>query len=256
MKILCLCPTYGKTPEVIANSIQCFLDQTYKEAHLLIYDDLGNYEPAAVSLAKEFKNITLVSSLQRCVGIVEKYERMIYLADYLCLEYDAIALWDDDDIYLPEHLANHAKTLQFPVDWSYPTNVYSTYGNQLRAEESGGRFWASLAITRKSFERIGGFVKSSLATFDQQSLAKFNALLYRGIPDKEGGPTYVFRWQDTKTIHAQHFMSDPVNWYDNVTPGYTRSVNFEDIAPRYQSGVPEIVARLCAINAKMAATQA
>lgn len=254
MKFLCLCPTYGKTPEVIANAIKCFLDQTYKEAHLLIYDDLGNYRNAEL-LNRDFDNITLVSSLQRCPGIVPKYERMLELAKAFGIDYDALALWDDDDIYLPEHLANHAKTLCFPVDWSYPINVYSTYGNQLRAEESGGRFWASLAITRKSFQRVGGFVQSSLATFDQQSLAKFNALLHRGIPDQEAGPTYVFRWQDTKTIHAQHFMGDAVNWYNHVTPGFTSPVTLEDVLPRYQSGVPEIVAKLCAINAKMAATQ-
>lgn len=254
MKILCLCPTYGKTPEVIANSIQCFLDQTYKEAHLFIYDDLGNYRDAE-SITEELEGrVTLVSVLQRSSGIVAKYERMLDLANFLGIDYDAIALWDDDDVYLPEHLANHVKTLVFPVDWSYPDNVYSTYGNMLRAEPSGGRFWASLAITRNSFERIGGFVQSTLATFDQQSLAKFNALLYRGIPDKESGPTYVFRWQDTKTIHAQHFMGDTVNWYQNVTPGYTASVNLENILPRYQEGVPEIIARLTAVNAKMATT--
>lgn len=249
MRFICLCPTYGKTPEVIANSIQCFLDQTHEDKLLILFDDLGNYARAR-ELTETYDQIFVISTSIRCPGIISKYNTMLNLVSGV--NYDAIALWDDDDIYLPKHLENHAKTLKFPVDWSYPRLVYSTYGNELRAEESGGRFWASLAILRSSFERIGGFVDSHLATFDQQSLGKFNALLTRGFPDDSSGPTYVFRWQDTKTIHAQHFMGDQVNWYHNVKPGYSKIVSYEDIKPRYQEGVKPIIDKLVATNEKMA----
>lgn len=250
MKFLCLCPTYGKTPEVIANAIQCFLNQTNKDSTLLIYDDLGNYRNCE-EINQLYSNVRLVSNITRCPGIVAKYERMLELATLMNIRYEALALWDDDDVYLPQHLENHENVLQFPIDWSYPNFVYSTYGNKLRAEESAGRFWASLAILKRSFERIGGFVQSSLATFDQQSLGKFNALLYRAAPDVNKGPTYVFRWQDTKTIHAQHFMGDSVNWYNNVVPGYVRNVSLEQILPKYQEGVEEIISKLVNVNNKV-----
>lgn len=248
MRFICLCPTYGKTPEVIANSIQCFLDQTHEDKLLVIFDDLGNYGRAR-ELTETYNQILVVSTSIRCPGIVPKYNTMLKFVEGI--EYDAIALWDDDDLYLPKHLESHASVLKFPVDWSYPNLVYSTYGNQLRAEESGGRFWASMAILRSSFERIGGFVDSHLATFDQQSLGKFNALLTRGFPDEVYGPTYVFRWQDTKTIHAQHFMGDQVNWYHNVKPGYSKIVSYEDVKPRYQDGVRDIISKLVATNEKV-----
>ena len=249
MRFICLCPTYGKTPEVIANSIQCFLDQTHQNKLLVIFDDLGNYGRAR-ELGEDYPQVLFVSTSVRCPGIVAKYNTMLKLVEGI--EYDAIALWDDDDLYLPTHLESHARVLRaFPNDWSYPNLVYSTYGGKPHAEESGGRFWASLAILRSSFERIGGFVDSHLATFDQQSLGKFNALLTRGFPDEIGGPTYVFRWQDTKTIHAQHFMGDNVNWYHNVKPGYSKLVSYEEVKPKYQEGVSEIISRLVATNEKM-----
>jgi hypothetical protein len=145
--------------------------------------------------------------------MVEKYNRMLELSQEFG-PFDAIALWDDDDIYLPNHLHYHAQVLK-DYDLSYPSHVYSTYTGQRLIEPSGGRFWASLAIRYNAFLRTGGFVSTRRADFDQQSLARWQYHCSRGDPIHFAEPTYIFRWLDTGCEHSQQRMksADDVTWY-------------------------------------------
>jgi hypothetical protein len=237
MRFLCLCPTYGRPPFLIENAIKCFLDQTHKDATLLIYDDLGNYPSNMVWFCDHpSQQAGLWSTSDRSPGIVAKYNRMLdlpFIRDELERGvYDAIALWDDDDVYLPTHLEQHAKALE-NHELSYPSEVLSTYTQKVETEKSGGRFWASLAIRMKSFSDIGGFVETERADFDQQSLSKFRKMLSTGDPCEHGGPTYVFRWGDTRVSHSQWHMRSPddTSWYSRVTPAFSDKV--EEVIPRY-----------------------
>ena len=138
MRFLCLCPTYNRPWRLLEESLVCFHSQVHKDAFLLIYDDLGAFPE------QRHDSWALISTTTRESGIVEKYNRMLELAQEFG-PFDAIALWDDDDIYLPNHLHLHAQVLK-DYELSYPSHVYSTYTGQRLIEPSGGRFWASLAI--------------------------------------------------------------------------------------------------------------
>lgn len=209
-RFLCLCPTYNRPKRLLEESIQHFRNQKHSNAFLLIYDDLGSHD----SLVDE--DMAIITTTEREPGIVAKYNKMIELSRQFG-DFDAIALWDDDDIYLPDHLSNHAQVLQVH-NMSYPSLVWSTYTGKREIESSGGRFWASLAIRCIEFSRLGGFVDTQRADFDQQSLNYWRTNTSCGDPCEIGPPTYVFRWGDTGLPHSQWQMRSPddTGWYDRL----------------------------------------
>lgn len=218
MRFLCLCPTYGRPPNLIREAISHFINQTHTNAYLLVYDDLGNYQ---VHTGDRW---AVLSTSCREPGIVAKYETMLRVARHIeqVGTIDAIALWDDDDVYLPKHLEHHARVLD-RYEFSYPSKVLSTYTGTIAEEASGGRFWASCAIRAKSFSDVGGFVRTERADFDQQSLGRWLRQLSHGDPCAFGDPTYIFRWGDTGVPHSQGHMRSPddTEWYRRIVPAWT-----------------------------------
>jgi hypothetical protein len=208
MRFLCLCPTYNRPWRLLEESLACFHSQVHRDAFLLVYDDLGTFPE------QRHENWALLSTTTREPGMVEKYNRMLELASEFGT-FDALALWDDDDIYLPNHLLYHAEVLK-DYELSYPSRVWSTYTGQRLQEPSGGRFWASLAIRYEAFLRTGGFVLTRRADFDQQSLSHWIHHCSHGDPIHNTDSTYVFRWLDTGCEHSQQRMrsAGDVNWYD------------------------------------------
>lgn len=207
MRFLCLCPTYNRPQHLIQQSVACFRSQAHSDAFLLIYDDLG-------TLNEEVDDdMAIITTTEREPGIVAKYNKMLKLSERFG-DFDAIALWDDDDIYLPNHLLFHSQVLSIH-NMSYPSTVWSTYTGKMEKEASGGRFWASLAIRCMEFSRLGGFVQTERADFDQQSLNYWKANTSCGDPCEIGEPTYVFRWSDTGCPHSQYQMKSPddTEWY-------------------------------------------
>lgn len=210
IRFLCLCPTYNRPRRLLDESINNFLKQTHSNAFLLVYDDLGSHD----SLVSE--SMAVITTDRREPGIVAKYNKMLELAKQFG-DFDAIALWDDDDIYLPNHLEYHSQVLQIH-GMSYPALVWSTYTGKMEQEASGGRFWASLAIKTAEFNRVGGFVDTERADFDQQSLGYWRKNISCGDPCEIGEPTYVFRWGDTGCQHSQFQMRSPddTGWYQRL----------------------------------------
>jgi hypothetical protein len=215
MRFLCLCPTYNRPWRLLEESLACFHSQVHKDAFLLIYDDLGVFPE------QRHDNWALISTPTREPGIVEKYNRMLELAEEFG-PFDAIALWDDDDIYLPNHLHYHAQVLK-DYELSYPSHVYSTYTGQRLIEPSGGRFWASLAIRYDAFLRTGGFATTKRADFDQQTLGRWIGECTHTDTYSFCAPTYIFRWNETGCNHSQSKMTSPgdTTWYEKLVVSAT-----------------------------------
>ena len=210
MRFLCLCPTYNRPKRLIDETIANFKKQKHSNAFLLIYDDLGTFKEI------EEYNYAIISTKIRENDLITKYNKMLELAKRFGT-FDAIAIWDDDDIYLPDHLSNHAKILE-THGMSYPSEVWSTYTGKREKEKSGGRFWASLAITMPEFNRLNGFIETERADFDQQSLSHWKKNTTCGDPCSLGEPTFVFRWADTGCTHGQSQMRSPddTGWYKRL----------------------------------------
>ena len=93
-KITAVCPTY-KRPVQLANIVQCFLDQDYKNKELVILDDAQQYPDG---LAGDGWRVH--SMKERYPTLGDKRNASVELA-----QGEYIAVWDDDDAYLPWHLS-------------------------------------------------------------------------------------------------------------------------------------------------------
>jgi hypothetical protein len=219
MRFLCLCPIYNHPKRLIENAIACFAAQTHWDATLLIGDDGPGY-PEVRTIFRDTSayrmDVHVTRFPKRLDSIGEKCQEMYRAAVDIGIQFDAIALWDDDDIYLRHHLALMAGALGDPgVHWAKSLWVGSTFGGELHLEDSAGRFWASIGIKREQFEKIGGFVQTKAANFDQQMLSKLRVT--SGEP-ASFEPTYVYRWEDTEANHCSGAMSTPDDetWWDKV----------------------------------------
>jgi len=129
-----------------------WLDQTHKDSVLVFIDD----RPPEMSLERHggivggLENVHIFYN-SRYPNLMAKYTAGIEFAAAKGIEWDAVCVMDDDDIYLPRFLDMHSFWLHADRGFSYPKTVFSTYGEALRTEETGGRFWASAPNRRDVF---------------------------------------------------------------------------------------------------------
>jgi hypothetical protein len=138
--VSCLCPTYRR-PELLANAVACFLAQDYPpdRRELVILDDAGQFKSQAGN------GWELLSMPRRFQSLPEKYNAIAGLA-----KGDIFVVWEDDDIYLPQHLSQHVAALS-QGNFSKPSRIFSLYTGELREENAGGLFHGSIAFTRNIF---------------------------------------------------------------------------------------------------------
>ena len=221
MHFLCICPTYGRPKHLIDNAIWCFHQQTHPDATLWIDDDLGNLR---YTQDTRLDRVVLSSRKHRSSSLPEKYQKAFLDAPEIGLRFDAVAIWDDDDLYLPRHLEFHRMALE-GNQFSKPSTIYSTYTGDLVAENATGRFWGSCAMRRDVF--LANLSMSTNCDYDQQSIAAFSRLP-TGDPCKFGGPQYVYRWGETQAAHASGYGRE--DWYTAAKPQVTERVRLESVA--------------------------
>lgn len=220
--VTALCPTYRK-PECLRNSLACWLAQNYPRdrCELLIHDSANQF---ANQSGESWK---LASLRVRPPSLPAKYNAMIAAADPRT---DVFVVWDDDDVYLPRHIASHVAALVPPFgddaldaihcrqQWSKPREVLSTYTGQPMIESAAGRFHGSIAIGADLLRSIGGWPLTLRADFDQQIIATLHRARVPADPINIAPPSYVFRWGSTGVYHSQHVMRDPADetWYARV----------------------------------------
>lgn len=238
MNLLCVCPTYGRRPALLENSIACFVHQTYPAGcrRLLLYDDLGNVG------SHEGEEWWTISTSERQPTLPEKYNAAVALGSSIDnWQWDAVVVWEDDDVYLPHYLTAHAEQL-IDHQWSKSHRVWSTYGDRLQLERADGRFHASLAIRRDLLLLVGGWIRTARADFDQQFISRLSIVAGPpGRPDMEQTPGYIFRWGDTHAQHGQHLMRAPddVEWYGRSRPAHTAPI--EELLPRYDDEAAKLL---------------
>lgn len=187
--ISCVCPTY-KRPELLRNAIACFEAQNYPKdrCELIVLDDANQFSES------EGTNWRLLSTNARFPNLPEKFN---YLVSH-CVG-DVIAVWEDDDVFLPWNLSNVAEChLKKQSEFYIPERVWNTHNQALgcaQTEDSNGFFHSSWRFTRRLFDAVGGYPQTTELAFD----LKFRDLLieasgksaYYGAALR---PSYVYRW--------------------------------------------------------------
>ncbi|RPI80653.1 MAG: hypothetical protein EHM42_11815, partial [Planctomycetaceae bacterium] len=143
----CLCPTYYR-PLTLVEAIACFhaqQDVSAESARLFICDDSGVYGDGQL----HFPRITFDSSSTRFDSLPSKYNTMAERAlNYHRWLLDTsptpvgplvFVVWEDDDIYLPDHLTRLAQSweLDGPFAWAHPDRVGSDYPGHYIDEGAG-----------------------------------------------------------------------------------------------------------------------
>lgn len=121
-------PTFGR-PEYVAESIAMFLAQDYPAKELIILNDC----PGQI-LTGDFPDVRIINAKDRYSHLGDKRNAIIEEA-----RGDLIAVWDDDDVYLPWRLSYsvaemeaHQTGLYFPAEyWAYwgDLNLHDNHAN-------------------------------------------------------------------------------------------------------------------------------
>src|ERR1017187_5707985 len=94
--ISCMCLTFGRPQRILEEAVYSFLNQDYAgPKELLILNDF-----AQQTIFFEHPQVTVVNLSERFGSVGEKRNA----AAALC-RHDLLAVWDDDDIYLPHRLS-------------------------------------------------------------------------------------------------------------------------------------------------------
>jgi hypothetical protein len=147
--------------------------------------------------------------------------------------------WDDDDIYLPNHLSNHAEVINQGYAWSHPKRVYCAY-NPIAVETVGGNMWASIAVSTKLLRSINleRWFENRKNAFDLEFLARLES---RASPGRSDTVSFMFRWGSTEHPHLQGFIKSPCD-----TDAYSKFPRFDpsmvsDFQPKFDKETEAIM---------------
>lgn len=185
MKIAAVCCTYLR-PKQLGWLIRCFEYQDYQQRELVVLDDAGQYDQTAgdrwrvISVSKRFATLG---------------EKRNAAAAYVSDDVEAVAIWDDDDLYLPWALSASVAALR-RAHWSRPSVVLHPRPDwTLRQHRTGGLFQGGWALRRELFDRCGGY--PAMNNGEDQALAArlIQAGARQADPMRLGYPPfYVYVW--------------------------------------------------------------
>jgi hypothetical protein len=160
MKIAVVCVTYNR-PQRLGQMIRCFERQDYDKRELVILDDAGQYPSTSGPSWR------LVSTAKRFPTLGEKRNAAVQLVSD---DVEALAVWDDDDLYMPWALHASAAALELGP-WSRPSLVlHPQPDGSLRQHKTGGLFHSGWAYRRDAFDQAGGY--PSMDNGEDQVLAE------------------------------------------------------------------------------------
>lgn len=191
--ISCYCATYGRPKHLIENTIQCFLDQDWSGPKELIILNDCKYQ-------KYFYNhpeIKIVNIEDRIPILGKKFNETVKLC-----QYNFLATWEDDDIFLKHRLSYSSKNLKNQV-------VFHTYDALI--EQGRGVFkpfgcygHSTHLIDRNLFDDIKGYDELDIRSIDVKFIAKIGSKIpkySKGI-QRPSDRFYIYRWYTSGSYHA------------------------------------------------------
>lgn len=176
------CITYGRV-EFLEESIESFLRQQYEgESELVIVND---YPLQTLKFDHPKVRIINLDKTFSTIGDKENF------AVSQC-RYDTIAVWDDDDLALPNHLSNINKYFIEDSDLLHWKGVYFNVPNITSITNLGN---SGIVYSRKIWEQIGGHPIEN-AGYDMSFVINIknnsNKIVNANPPDSEVSWFYVW----------------------------------------------------------------
>ncbi|MEZ5942933.1 MAG: NPCBM/NEW2 domain-containing protein [Planctomycetaceae bacterium] len=153
--ISCVMPTYGR-PEFVHESLAMFLAQDYVNKELLIVNDCPGQ-----TFEGEFPQVRIINCDERFPTLGEKRNFAIRQAAG-----DWIAVWDDDDIYLPWRLSFSMQEIAaFETPLYRPHDYWAYWGESNLHDNQAIREWISHPLVifhRDLWETAKGYPRQTL----------------------------------------------------------------------------------------------
>lgn len=178
MKVLLVTPTFGRLP-FLGRLLASFLSQSYDDKELVIINDDKD-----VTVTCNFQNVTCIN-LDRRILVTHKKNIATSLGFH-----DLYMPHDDDDVFLPDRIANHVKKHQDHPD-------IPAYRNELAYILSGGSFTCApsgfncISYKKQAWFDHGGYAHKKASGQDQEFLFKLKDRLSE---KNENELDYVYNW--------------------------------------------------------------
>jgi hypothetical protein len=199
MKIACLMGTYGRFT-LASEALACFLQQTVTTgATLLIY----NQHP--LPLRFDHPRVRIVNETPPARSLRHIRQRMLELADP---DADLIHFWDDDDLYLPWHLADCVAHIGASPAWK-PASCWIAW--------HGGVFSREQNLFEGSWVFQSGVLRSAaLDTHPTYTDHPAHLQLYEAgrlaTTELGAATSYIYRWGTGK----EHLSGYGADTHDNL----------------------------------------
>ncbi len=148
--VSCIMPTYGRA-DYVAESVAMFLAQDYPAKELIILNDCPGQ-----TLSGDFPGVRIVNAPERWTTLGEKRNAAIEFATG-----EFIAVWDDDDVYLPWRLSFSLERIQALKASIYcPAEYWAYWGDEHLHDNQAQLDWIyhPLVIFRRDlWEAVGGY---------------------------------------------------------------------------------------------------
>ena len=116
--VTCVMPTYGR-PDYVAKSLAMFLQQDYPFKELIVLNDC----PGQIFFG-DIRDVRLVNTDSRYPTLGEKRNALVEEA-----RGELIAVWDDDDVYLPWRLSYSVEQVQrLATPFFFPSEYWAYWG--------------------------------------------------------------------------------------------------------------------------------
>jgi glycosyltransferase involved in cell wall biosynthesis len=185
----CLCLTYAR-PDVLRESIWCFLQQAYPNKELIVIND----HPEPLYLDRFYPGVHLYNVPNRFGSLGEKRNYSVTAArgEYLFP-------WDDDDLFLPWRLQDSmSHLLAAPHKWMFkPMSAWMSTNNRDYAIVQNP-FHNQVAMRRCAFDHAGGYrMINSGEDIDFESRISPDRWFH--YPARLDELIYVYRWGNNVT---------------------------------------------------------
>jgi Glycosyl transferase family 2 len=198
--ISCMCLTFARSQRLVEEAVYSFLSQDYEgDKELLLLNDFDRQR-----IVFDHPQVTVVNVPARFHTVGEKRNA----AAALC-RYDLLAVWDDDDIYLPHRLTFSMQRYEERKRFFRPSKAFVLNHGVITGPTAnlfhGGSIWH-----RSLFDQVGGYAHMGSGQ-DRDLEARFKLLLGSDIQYQAIQPSeiyYVYRWLGTGSYHLSAFGRD------------------------------------------------
>ncbi len=198
--ISCMCLTFGRPQRILEEAVHSFLIQDYPgPKELLILNDFP-----LQTIVFDHPEVTVVNAPVRFVTLGEKRNA----AAALC-RHDLLAVWDDDDVYLPHRLSFSLSRYDPRRRFFKPTRAF-VLNNGVLSGPRTNRFHSSSLWHRSLFDEVGGYAPIGSGE-DADLEDRFKQVIGDGMYYGCIQPHeiyYLYRWFGTQSYHLSQFGRD------------------------------------------------